>query len=218
MRGLPITFIIIPVALAGLVWGLSPDAPDLMSRVMLAAALGLLAQPALESSAAGAETGETGIASRILNPVRWLFVCTVVAFFVALTALATWTGDAITLDDLRESAVTGLIIGVVTGFLLPRRLPHAARVYDLDRPASGSLLGRFVVYGWPIAATAIIVGVTLDPPEGGWNGIYPLFQMVFLPFLVMYHPHRGNLVRNWPVHAPRILGFILLIAALIVAA
>lgn len=199
------------ILMAGLVGLMTGAQPDLWSRVLIGAALILVSRDAIEAAWLGAQP------ARINSARAWVHIWLFAALFVNIMMVITWTGAQVALADLMRHAGIGAVVGAAVTLipaLRPRHRPLTP-AFETSRPADASLLGRFVFYGWPIVATAMIAGVTLDPPDGGWNGVYPLFQLAFLPFLVVLFPIKGGVLANWPDHLPRILGYVLLITALI---
>ncbi len=190
------------------------DQPDHLARVLAAIALLLVAPLPLEAALDGARRRADPLLLRAFRFLvfLWLFVAVIVVVHVTFR----WTGPEIDFHGVGLWALVGLGIAVGVGVGLMLRKGQASR-FDRDRPADATRLGRLVFYGWPFAATAIVAGAALYPPEGGWQGIYPLFQLIFLPFLVSLYHHKAGAPRARADNALRLAGYPLLLAALVVA-
>lgn len=196
------------VVFAGLVAGAAH--PDVLPRAVLVFGLALFARDTLES---------TGIAMgprRLTDPVRWTRALHAALYVFALFQIFAWNGPDAIVAQAPMAAGLGALVGVLTAFLPGRGgsgsplVPH----FDLTRPATDSLLGRLVFFAWPVMAAVVIGLNTVLPPSGGWNGIFPLFQMCFLPFLVALYPIGGGFRSNIADHLPRLAGFAAMITSL----
>lgn len=200
--------------ISALVWLATSAQPDLLPRVLIAAALMLISRDVIDAALEG--TGQRRGLARVMSARFAVFAWLSMAQFAALYAIFVWTGPVIELRTVMIGAVVGL---VVVSFQVASAGAVADRPsrFNLDRPADATRLGRLAFYGWPFAATAIVVGGILFPPEGGLQGVYPLFQMVFLPFLVPLYMLKAGWRDGLAEHLHRLAGYVLLVIALAAA-
>ncbi|MGR3501261.1 hypothetical protein [Pseudaestuariivita sp.] len=192
-----------------------PDQPDRLPRVLLGIALVLLATDCLDAAQAGRNTTLTG-ATKLRDLRRWLYAWLFAMFYLAVMTLIQWEGPRLAPPQVLLNFAVGAVIGAVLAFVT-EGTPKLAPPFDLSSPADDTRLGAFVTYGWPFAATALVLGSALDPPDAGWNGVYPAFQMVFLPFILQLYPLAGGFRDSFPDHVPRLLGIALLVTGLIIS-
>lgn len=198
-------------AAALLVWTSgNVDTPHRGACSLLMAALVLMARDSIYSLQLGAGAN---------NLRRLVLVWTYAAFFFAAASILQWQGPTPDLAVYRSNAIGAVVFGVAMVFIpfLANATLFLSPPYQQIRPIDGSLAGRLVFFGWPLLATIIIFGAAISPPKGGMQGVYPLFQMCFLPFLAQYYPIRAGFRENWPHYLPRLIGLVLLITALIAA-
>ncbi len=190
-----------------------PTAPHHAARAVLIAGLIPMARDPLDSLQVGAGSFSP------LNPRRWVFAWTFAALFFAILSIIRWQGPTPDINAYVWNAIGAGVFGVIMVFLpfLSRTNSAFSPPFQESRPIDAGLLGRIVFYGFPVLSMVLIFGAAISPPPGGMKGVYPLFQMCFLPFLVQYFPIRAGIGKHWPHYLPRTIGLILLITALIIA-
>lgn len=182
------------------------QAPDLAARCCLIAGALFFARDVIEGS--GPMLGQR----MAMNVVRWFHALHLACLASALLHIFAWQGPesfAVSSPLILLSAALGLLIAFLrsgTRFKTPVSPP-----FDLARPAIATLLGRLVYFGWPLLACTLIFLSARHAPNGGWVGVFPLFQMCFVPFLVPLFSVAGG----WTDRMPRLFGFALLLSGLV---
>ena len=189
--------------------------PDSLARAIIGAALILVSRDALM---AGSVSPLKTVSS--LDPHRWVHAWHYAALVTGVLMILQWQGAPYTFEEMRPIWLVAVAAGIALAFV-PKLAVWRTRLsarYNFDNPATRTRLGRLAYLWFPLAVSALVVGPVIFPPDGGWQGVYPLFQIALLPFLMTLYPLRGTIVSNFSDHAPKLAGFVLLITGLIIGA